>query len=176
MRYIKILLLSAAIASISPLCSAAEQSDSIPEWHLSSTEEFSLYRSDATDWVSCLDNQVGSFAYDANSLNYGKDGEKDNTQLVEVTVRTIFAKSPALKRLQEKYKPQLNTKEKVTYWLMKMQFDINRKCYTVLETEYYTNKNKKIDSVTGTGEMKPVPAESFASAMFNICKEWSTKK
>lgn len=176
MRYIKILLLSAAIASTSTLCSAAEQAASLPEWHLSSTEEFSLYRADASDWVSCLDNQVGTFAYDANSLNYGKDGEKDNPQLVEVTVRTVFAETPALKRLQERYKTKLDAKEKVTYWLMQMRFDIKKNSYTITETEYYTNKNKKIDSVSGTGEMRPVPEESLASIMFAVCKEWSAKK
>lgn len=142
------------------------------DWYVSSTEEQSGKSIDAPIWHIVLEDKFGVFAYDENSLKYKLEKKNVNTDIVTVTVKTVFSNKDITKQLQLKYAEKIPAKEKVQYWLLYMQFDVNKNLYTISKTEYYTNKNTLIDTVVRKKEMIAIPEESFAQIMYDVCQAW----
>lgn len=142
------------------------------DWYISSTEEQTGKSIAVPIWHIALEDKFGIFAYDENSLKYMVEKKTVNTDIVTVTVKTVFRNKDVIKQLQAKYAEKMPAKEKVQYWLLYMQFDVNKNMYTISKTEYYTNKNTLIDTVVRNRGMIAIPEESFAQIMYDVCQAW----
>lgn len=155
---------------------AKEKTEKVPEnpldWNVSMSES---YQGDKThpNWSIIEENKFGIFAYDMNSMRFLVHKKVKDKNVVEGTVKTVFSNKDILKQLNSKYALQLQPREKVSHWLLDMRFDLTANMYTIKKTEYYGTKGTLLDTVVKKGEMQPIPEESFAAAMYEICKTWA---
>lgn len=179
-RKIAWLLLFCLLVTFHTVALAARKPvEEIPEnpmdWHISSQPEMTEAEKEAARWSLILENDLGLYAYDMETLGYvaGKNNTVD-TNLVGATVKTLFTDKKMLKKLQAQYASKLNGKEKVQYCLLDMQYNMQEKTYAVKEMRVFTNKNRIIETKQNKTGFVPIPEKSFAEAMYEICQQFVT--
>ena len=175
-----LLLVSLLLALQTSVLAARRQVEDVPEhpmdWSISTKPPMSEEEKEAARWSLILENDLGLYAYDMNTLGYisDKNGSVD-TNLVGSTVKTLFTDKMMLQKLQEQYASKLKGKEKVQYCLLDMQYNMAEKTYTVTEMRVFTNKNRIIETKKNKTGFVPVPEKSFAEAMYEICQQFVTE-
>lgn len=172
MRKILILLLIALSTAVNTTQAAPlPDPDSGINWQMSSNpqyEEEAKHEVEANRWSLLVENNLGIYAYDVDSLQLGplnENGEK----LASVTVKTLFTNKELLTNLNKQYAAQLKKKEKVQYCILDMQYNMPLKTYKVRKMDVYSDKGKLLESKSGRNEFIPIPAESFAEMLLEVC-------
>lgn len=153
---------------------AAEEVGQRPgmDWEISMMPKPSEEEAEAMRWSIVLENNMGVYAYNLDSFTYSKaeNGVPDKN-FVAVLTKTLFTDKETIKKLNEKYKGALGKKEKVKYCEIMMEFDLATKAYRILATDFFGGKDTLLDHKIRDTAFAPVPANSFAEAMFEICQK-----
>ncbi|MBO5992511.1 MAG: hypothetical protein J6P76_00085 [Acidaminococcaceae bacterium] len=181
MKKIAVLLLVCLVLTLHVSALAARrQAEEVPEnpmdWSISTSPPASEVEKEAARWSLILENDLGIYAYDMNSLGYvAAHNGKVDTNTVGVTVKTLFTDKKMLKNLQEKYAGKLKGGEKARYCLLDMQYNMPERTYKVNEMRVFTDKNRIIETKINKTGFVPVPEKSFAEAMYEICLQFVTQ-
>lgn len=152
----------------------ANTQDNPINWEISMMPKPTAEEVEAARWSIIVENDIGIYAYDMDSIQYFVDEDKKiYKDIINVKVKTLFTDKNILKKLKSDYIDKLAKKEKVTYCEMDMQFSIKDKTYFVQRMNVYTDKHKLIESKINKTGFVPVPEKSFAEAMYEICSKWS---
>ena len=178
MKKIALLLLVSLLLTLqNSVLAARRQVEEVPEnpmdWSISTKPPMSEEEKEAARWSLILENDLGIYAYDMETLGYVADSNGTvDTNLVGATVKTLFTDKKVLKSLQQQYASKLNKKESVQYCLLDMQYNMPKKTYTVVEMQVFTNKNRVIETKKNKTGFVPVPEKTFAEAMYEICQQF----
>ena len=173
MKKIIMLLALCMMCLFSFVVSAEENKAANPmNWEISMMPKPTEEEIEAARWSIVLDNNMGVYAYDMDSLHFEevKNGVVDKN-IVNVFVKTVFTDKDLLKKMNKTYAEKLAKKEKVQYCEMLMQFNVASKTYGVKQMEVYGSKGTKLESKINNGELVPVPEKTFAEAMLEICTQ-----
>lgn len=172
-RFLLILFCSVVLINIASGAKAAEVSTNNPiNWEISMMPKPSAEEVEAARWSVIVENDIGIYAYDMDSIQYFMDEDKSiDKNIINVKVKTLFTDKDILKKLKNDYKDELAKKEKVAYCEMDMQFSIKDKTYLVQRMDVYTDKHRLIESKINKTGFVPVPEKSFAEAMYDICSK-----
>ena len=140
-------------------------------WEISMQPKPTAEEIEAARWSIIVENDLGIYAYDMDSLSFGEKNGVANENEVKVLVIMVFTNKDVLKKLNEQYASQLEKKEKVAYCKMDMQYKMAEKEYTVKTMQVFTNKDRQID-VKHNKKYAPVPEKSFAEALFEVCQQF----
>ncbi|WP_196593276.1 hypothetical protein [Pectinatus sottacetonis] len=142
------------------------------DWKISAQPDISPTKEQI--WSLVLENNIGVYAYDINSLQFmKKNNGKIDKDKITVIVKTIFTNKDILHKLQMQYARDMAKGEKVSYCKIYMNFAIKDKTYTDTKTEIYTNKDRIVNSRTEKRRFTAVPAKTFAEAMLEICQKFA---
>ncbi len=165
-------LLAATTVSAANTSSSNATTEQKPLWEISMMPKPSAEQIEAARWSLILENEIGVYAYDMDSLNYAEDTNgKQDKNIVDVEVKTVFTNKDILKSLQKNYATKLEKKEKVSYVKMDMQFNMTDKSYRVAQMNVYTDKDRQIDEKRNE-KFSAIPEKSFGEAMFEICQQY----
>lgn len=175
MKYKALLLTALLAAGLTMGAEAAkqEQAANPMDWNLSMMEEHSGVKKNVPAWVIVDETKFGVFAYDANSVTFLKNGKEWNKDVVEVVIKTVFTDKEIIRQLNTKYALKLVEKEKTEHWLLHMRFNLVDNTYAIKKTEYFGNKGSLLDTINRKVNMVPIPEESFAANMCQLCREWA---
>ena len=135
-------------------------------WEISMMPKPSEEEQEQARWSIVVENNVGIYAYDMDSLTFSKV-----TNGLPVLTKTVFTDKDMLKKLNEKYKASLTKKEKVQYCEIVMTFNLQDKTYGVEVMDVYGSKKTLLSHQAKELKFVPVPAGSFAEAMLEICQQ-----
>ena len=172
MKKLIMLLTICMMCLLAVSASAAEKNDEAPpiNWEISMMPKPTAEEIEAARWSIVLENTMGVYAYDMDSLYFPEEKNGDvNKDLVNVIVKTVFTDKELLKRMNKTYAEKLAKKEKVQYCEMLMQFNVADKTYGVKQMDVYGSKGTKLETKINNGELIPVPEKTFAEAMLEIC-------
>lgn len=175
MKKITMLLIVCMMCLFSLTVNAAANTQDNPiNWEISMMPKPTAEEVEAARWSVIVENDIGIYAYDMDSIQYFVDGDKKiYKDIINVKVKTLFTDKNILKKLKSDYIDKLAKKEKVAYCEMDMQFSIKDKTYLVQRMDVYSDKHKLIESKINKTGFVPVPEKSFAEAMYEICSKWS---
>ena len=143
------------------------------DWEISMMPKPTAEEIEAARWSVVVENDLGIYAYDMGSLDFEQIEEgKYDANTVNVLVKTIFINKDVLKKLKKDYESKLQGKEKVLYCLMKMQYKMQEKLYTVKSMEVFTNTDRQIDVKNNPNKFASIPEKSFAEALFEVCQKF----
>ena len=133
-------------------------------WEISMMPKPSAEEQEAARWSIVVENNVGVYAYDMDSLTFSKvtNGVVDKN-IISVLTKTVFTEKNMLKKLDEQFKDKLAKKEKVQYCEILMTFNLQDKTYGSKKT-LLSHQGKDLKFV-------PIPEGSFAEAMLEICQQ-----
>ena len=140
-------------------------------WEISMQPKPTAEEIEAARWSIIVENDLGIYAYDMDSLSFGEKNGAANENEVKVLVKMVFTNKDVLKKLNEQYASQLEKKEKVAYCKMDMQYKMAEKEYTVKTMQVFTNKDRQID-VKHNKKYAPIPEKSFAESLFEVCQQF----
>lgn len=140
-------------------------------WEISMQPKPTAEEIEAARWSIIVENDLGIYAYDMDSLSFGEKNGVANENEVKVLVKMAFTNKDVLKKLNEQYASLLEKKEKVAYCKMDMQYKMAEKEYTVKTMQVFTNKDRQID-VKHNKKYAPIPEKSFAEALFEVCQQF----
>ena len=175
MKKITMLLIVCIMCLFSLTVNAAANTQDNPiNWEISMMPKPTAEEVEAARWSVIVENDIGIYAYDMDSIQYFVDEDKKiYKDIINVKVKTLFTDKNILKKLKSDYIDKLAKKEKVAYCEMDMQFSIKDKTYLVQRMDVYTDKHKLIESKINKTGFVHVPEKSFAEAMYEICSKWS---
>lgn len=175
MKKITMLLIVCMMCLFSLTVNAAANTQDNPiNWEISMMPKPTAEEVEAARWSVIVENDIGIYAYDMDSIQYFVDEDKKiYKDIINVKVKTLFTDKNILKKLKSDYIDKLAKKEKIAYCEMDMQFSIKDKTYFVQRMDVYTDKHKLIESKINKTGFVPVPEKSFAEAMYEICSKWS---
>ena len=141
-------------------------------WEISMMPKPSEEEQEQARWSIVVENNVGIYAYDMDSLTFSKvtNGLPDKN-IITVLTKTVFTDKDMLKKLNEKYKASLTKKEKVQYCEIVMTFNLQDKTYGVEVMDVYGSKKTLLSHQAKELKFVPVPAGSFAEAMLEVCQQ-----
>lgn len=141
-------------------------------WEISMMPKPSEEEQEQARWSIVVENNVGIYAYDMDSLTFSKvtNGLPDKN-IISVLTKTVFTDKDVLKKLNEKYKASLTKKEKVQYCEIVMTFNLQDKTYGVEVMDVYGSKKTLLSHQAKELKFVPVPAGSFAEAMLEVCQQ-----
>ena len=143
------------------------------DWEISMMPKPTAEEIEAARWSVVVENDLGIYAYDMGSLDFEQIEEgKYDANTVNVLVKTVFINKDVLKKLKKDYESKLQGKEKVLYCLMKMQYKMQEKLYTVKSMEVFTNTDRQIDVKNNPNKFASIPEKSFAEALFEVCQKF----
>ena len=173
MKKITMLLIVCIMCLFSLTVNAAANTQDNPiNWEISMMPKPTAEEVAAARWSVIVENDIGIYAYDMDSIQYFMDEDKNiDKNIINVKVKTLFTDKDILKKLKNYYKDKLAKKEKVAYCEMDMQFSIKDKTYLVQRMDVYSDKHKLIESKINKTGFVPVPEKSFAEAMYEICSK-----
>lgn len=173
MKKITMLLIVCIMCLFSLTVNAAANTQDNPiNWEISMMPKPTAEEVEAARWSVIVENDIGIYAYDMDSIQYFVDGDKKiYKDIINVKVKTLFTDKNILKKLKSDYIDKLAKKEKVAYCEMDMQFSIKDKTYLVQRMDVYSDKHKLIESKINKTGFVPVPEKSFAEAMYEICSK-----
>lgn len=171
MKKITMLLIVCMMCLFSLTVNAAANTQDNPiNWEISMMPKPTVEEVEAARWSVIVENDIGIYAYDMDSIQYFVDEDKKICKdIINVKVKTLFTDKNILKKLKSDYIDKLAKKEKVAYCEMDMQFSIKDKTYLVQRMDVYSDKHKLIESKINKTGFVPVPEKSFAEAMYEIC-------
>ena len=141
-------------------------------WQISMMPEPTAEEIEAARWSVVVENDLGVYAYDMSSLDFGKNKKDEyDKNIVNVLVKTVFTNKDVLKKLKQDYATKLEGKEKVLYCKMDMQYNMKEKSYVVKTMQVFTNTDRQID-VKKNKRFAPVPEKSFAEALYEVCQKF----
>lgn len=169
-----LLILAAVVMALGFNTAGAEQVEQRPgmDWEISMMPKPTEEEVKAMRWSIVLENDVGVYAYNLDSFTYTKaDNGVPDKNIVAVLTKTLFTDKETLRKLNEKYKAALAKKERVKYCEIMMEFDLAAKAYRILTTDFFGSKDTLLDHKNRNAAFAPVPVNSFAEAMFEICQK-----
>lgn len=177
MKKITMLLIVCIMCLFSLTVNAAANTQDNPiNWEISMMPKPTAEEVEAARWSVIVENDIGIYAYDMDSIQYFVDEDKKiYKDIINVKVKTLFTDKNILKKLKSDYIDKLAKKEKVAYCEMDMQFSIKDKTYLVQRMDVYSDKHKLIESKINKTGFVPVPEKSFAEAMYEICSKLVVK-
>ena len=133
-------------------------------WEISMMPKPSEEEQEQARWSIVVENNVGIYAYDMDSLTFSKvtNGLPDKN-IISVLTKTVFTDKDMLKKLNEKYKVQ--------YCEIVMTFNLQDKTYGVEVMDVYGSKKTLLSHQAKELKFVPVPAGSFAEAMLEVCQQ-----
>ena len=142
-------------------------------WQISMMPEPTAEEIEAARWSVVVENDLGVYAYDMSSLDFGKDKKDEyDKNIVNVLVKTVFTNKDVLKKLKQDYATKLEGKEKVLYCKMDMQYKMKETSYTVKTMQVFTNTDRQIDVKKNKNKFAPIPEKSFAEALYEVCQKF----
>ena len=142
-------------------------------WQISMMPEPTAEEIEAARWSVVVENDLGVYAYDMSSLDFGKNKKDEyDKNIVNVLVKTVFTNKDVLKKLKQDYATKLEGKEKVLYCKMDMQYKMKEKSYTVKTMQVFTNTDRQIDVKKNKNKFAPIPEKSFAEALYEVCQKF----
>lgn len=173
MKKITMLLIVCIMCLFSLTVNAAANTQDNPiNWEISMMPKPTAEEVEAARWSVIVENDIGIYAYDMDSIQYFVDEDKKiYKDIINVKVKTLFTDKNILKKLKSDYIDKLAKKEKVAYCEMDMQFSIKDKTYLVQRMDVYSDKHKLIESKINKTGFVPVLEKSFAEAMYEICSK-----
>ncbi|MEE3479256.1 MAG: hypothetical protein VZQ81_04440 [Succiniclasticum sp.] len=157
------------------LAIAAPKTESVPEkpmdWSISMNADGTDQAPQGPQWSLILENDIGVYAYDMGSLTFGTSNGREDRNLVQTTVKTVFTNEDLLKKMNKGFAKKLTKKEKTQYCLLQMEFNLAEKTYTVHQMDVYGSKGTLLETKADEGKWQPVPEKSFAEAMLEICSQ-----
>ena len=141
-------------------------------WEISMMPKPSAEEQEAARWSIVVENNVGVYAYDMDSLTFSKvtNGVVDKN-IISVLTKTVFTEKNMLKKLDEQFKGKLTKKEKVQYCEILMTFNLQDKTYGVEAMDVYGSKKSLLSHQVKDLKFVPIPEGSFAEAMLEICQQ-----
>lgn len=141
-------------------------------WEISMMPKPSVEETEAARWSIVLENNIGVYAYDMDSLHFSemKNGVL-NKDLVSVVVKTVFTDKDILNKMNKTYAEKLAKKEKTQYCEMLMIFNVVDKTYAVKTLDVYGSKGTRLENRKSDVQLVPVPEKTFAEAMLEICMQ-----
>ena len=140
-------------------------------WEISMQPKPSAEEIEAVRWSIIVENDLGIYAYDMDSVGFVEKNGVANHNEVQVLVKTVFTNKDVMKKLNEQYANKLEKKEKVAYCKMDMEYKMAEKQYTVKTMQVFTNKDRQID-VKHNKKFAPVPEKTFAEALYEVCQQF----
>ena len=140
-------------------------------WEISMQPKPSAEEIEATRWSIIVENDLGIYAYDMDSVGFVEKNGVANHNEVQVLVKTVFTNKDVMKKLNEQYANKLEKKEKVAYCKMDMEYKMAEKQYTVKTMQVFTNKDRQID-IKHNKKFAPVPEKTFAEALYEVCQQF----
>ena len=140
-------------------------------WEISMQPKPTAEELEAARWSIIVENDLGIYAYDMDSLFFVEKNGVANENEVKVLVKMVFTNKDVIKKLNEQYAAKLEKKEKIAYCKMDMQYKMAEKEYTVKTMQVFTNKDRQID-VKHNKKYAPIPEKSFAEALFEVCQQF----
>ena len=140
-------------------------------WEISMQPKPSAEEIEAARWSIIVENDLGIYAYDMDSVGFVEKNGVANHNEVQVLVKTVFTNKDVMKKLNEQYANKLEKKEKVAYCKMDMEYKMAEKQYTVKTMQVFTNKDRQID-VKHNKKFAPVPEKTFAEALYEVCQQF----
>lgn len=140
-------------------------------WEISMQPKSSAEEIEATRWSIIVENDLGIYAYDMDSVGFVEKNGVANHNEVQVLVKTVFTNKDVMKKLNEQYANKLEKKEKVAYCKMDMEYKMAEKQYTVKTMQVFTNKDRQID-IKHNKKFAPVPEKTFAEALYEVCQQF----
>ena len=156
-----------AAAPTAPAAPAGESS----LWEISMMPNPSTEEREQARWSVLLENEIGIYAYDMSSLELRKESETTPPVEAAVLTKTLFTNKALLKKINAQYAGQLRKKEKVQYCAIRMIFNLKDRTYAVPEMEIFSDKGRQIARQTKPLAFVPVPADTFAEAMLELCQQ-----
>lgn len=141
------------------------------KWEISMQPKPTAEELEAARWSIIVENDLGIYAYDMDSLFFVEKNGEANENEVKVLVKMVFTNKDVIKKLNEQYAAKLEKKEKIAYCKMDMQYKMAEKEYTVKTMQVFTNKDRQID-VKHNKKFAPLPEKSFAEALFEVCQQF----
>ena len=143
-------------------------------WEASMMPKPTAEEIEAARWSIILENDLGVYAYDVDSLSFAQNGaDQVDTNTVNVLVKTVFTNKDMLKKLQASYAGKLVEKEKAKYCTMEMQYKLQEGLYTVRVMRVFADSKREIDVKEKEGSFASVPEGSFAEALYEICQKYA---
>lgn len=142
-------------------------------WEISMQLKPSAEEIEAARWSIIVENDLGIYAYDMDSVGFVEKNGVANHNEVQVLVKTVFTNKDVMKKLNEQYANKLEKKEKIAYCKMDMEYKMAEKQYTVKTMQVFTNKDRQID-VKHNKKFAPVPEKTFAEALYEVCQQFVT--
>lgn len=141
-------------------------------WEISMMPKPSAEEQEAACWSIVVENNVGVYAYDMDSLTFSKvtNGVVDKN-IISVLTKTVFTEKNMLKKLDAQFKDKLAKKEKVQYCEILMTFNLQDKTYGVEAMDVYGSKKTLLSHQVKDLKFVPIPEGSFAEAMLEICQQ-----
>ncbi len=140
-------------------------------WEISMQPKPTAEELETARWSIIVENDLGIYAYDMDSLFFVEKNGVANENEVKVLVKMVFTNKDVIKKLNEQYAAKLEKKEKIAYCKMDMQYKMAEKEYTVKTMQVFTNKDRQID-VKHNKKYAPIPEKSFAEALFEVCQQF----
>ncbi len=140
-------------------------------WEISMQPKPTAEELEAARWSIIVENDLGIYAYDMDSLFFVEKNGVANENEVKVLLKMVFTNKDVIKKLNEQYAAKLEKKEKIAYCKMDMQYKMAEKEYTVKTMQVFTNKDRQID-VKHNKKYAPIPEKSFAEALFEVCQQF----
>lgn len=140
-------------------------------WEISMQPKPTAEEIEAARWSIIVENDLGIYAYDMDSVGFVEKNGVANHNEVQVLVKTVFTNKDVMKKLNEQYANKLEKKEKVAYCKMDMEYKMAEKQYTVKTMQVFTNKDRQID-VKHNKKFAPVPEKTFAEALYEVCQQF----
>lgn len=140
-------------------------------WEISMQPKPTAEELEAARWSIIVENDLGIYAYDMDSLFFVEKNGVANENEVKVLVKMVFTNKDVIKKLNEQYAAKLEKKENIAYCKMDMQYKMAEKEYTVKTMQVFTNKDRQID-VKHNKKFAPLPEKSFAEALFEVCQQF----
>lgn len=139
------------------------------DWQISMQPQPTAEEIEEARWTLILENNIGVYAYDTNTLKL----LADNVAAVEV--KTVFTDKEILKNLQKQYKKNLHKGEKAVYCKMLMQFNLVDKTYLVKQMDVYSDEDRVLSSKVNNA-FTTVPKGTFAEAVYEICSNFAEQQ
>lgn len=169
-----LIMLMTMLMCLSAVTAQAEEAAQRPglDWEISMMPKPTEEEQEAARWSIVVENSLGVYAYDMDSLTYSKveNGVPDKN-IVSVLTKTVFTDKETLKKLNAQYKEALKKKEKVQYCEILMTFNLADKTYGVVGMDVYGSKKTLLQHTVKDLQFVPVPEGSFAEAMLEICQQ-----
>ena len=124
-------------------------------------------------WSVILENDLGIYAYDMSTIGFAKDDKgKENMDIVEADIKTVFLGKDTIKQVNAKYAKHLKKSDTTSYCLLHMIFNTTNNTYKSTAIKVMSKKEKVLEDKKVEQRFLPVPEKTFAEAMLEIAKQY----